>query len=242
MKIVVCDDDKAYLLWICQRIDEISEKYNLKIQIVCRAVAPDEVLAYMKKNREEKNLYLLDYELQDGVNGIQLASSIRKESLTSKIAFITSHGDRALEILKSGVEAMGFVTKTNNKNEMRAELAQVLLKAARFLNDSSESEKQFIELPIGIDEQIHLEINRIAYVETNKSIPHNICYHTLDGSEITVRGTVAASKEKLGVDFEYSHRSILVNKKCVIGYHSGYLKLTNGEEIICSFARKKFFL
>ena len=94
-------------------------------------------------------------------------------------------------------------------------------------------------MPVGIDEFVSIPICQILYVESVKTISHFICYHTVDGSSISIRDTIENALGVLGDDFMKSHRSIIINKRHVIGLVDGMVKFSSGESVACSFRLKK---
>ena len=96
-----------------------------------------------------------------------------------------------------------------------------------------------IEIPLGIDETVQLSVKDICYVDSVKTIAHSICYHTFDGSSITVRDTMEHAQELLGNSFLRCHRSVLVNQSHVLSLDNGMIRLSNGESVACAFGKRK---
>ncbi len=96
-----------------------------------------------------------------------------------------------------------------------------------------------LELPIGIDETICLPMSDIIYVDSVKTIAHSICYHTFNGSEITVRDTMEHALELLGTNFIRCHRSVIVNKEQVVSVKNCMVKLSNGTMVCCALRKQK---
>ena len=239
VKIIVCDDDQFTRKWIAEIIKEAIEEYRITAELSCVSGYAKETIAYAEQNTGQF-LFLLDIDLGDGeINGIDLARYIRKKYQHAKIVFLTSHSEKCMEVINARVEPFGFIEKDSSKSRMIREVAAVLARAAK--NEFDHEDGLEVELPIGIDEYVRLPVNRILYVETMKNIAHNICYHTVDGSHVMVRDTLAHAKEMLGGDFELSHRAILVNQKLVIGIEGNELKLSNGEKIPLALGRKRYF-
>lgn len=86
-----------------------------------------------------------------------------------------------------------------------------------------------------MDEDISVMRDDIVYVETEKNVSHGITYHTLGGSVITIISTLDVEQKKLGDSFIRVHRSYLVNKRHILGMKEGFLKLSNQQEVPCSF-------
>ncbi|MFR8165834.1 MAG: LytTR family transcriptional regulator DNA-binding domain-containing protein [Enterocloster sp.] len=72
-----------------------------------------------------------------------------------------------------------------------------------------------------------------------ETVAHSICYHTLDGSAVTVRDTMDHAQELLGDRFIRCHRSVLVNQSHVLSLENGMLRLSNGEAVSCAFGKRK---
>lgn len=240
LKIIICDDDHFTQNWIYELVNESIKYVNLKAEIVCRSISAYEVLKYLENNSGEY-LFLLDFNLgTNELNGLDLAKVLRSKSPDAKIVFVTSYTNKSMEILKSGVEPFGFIEKNINHSYMIKEITTILIKLKERMKSEAIEEK-IIELPIGIDEYIQIPISRISYVETLKNRPHHICYHTLDGSQITVRDTISHALELLGNMFVASHRSVIVNTRYIIGITNNELKLANEKTVPCAMGRKKYF-
>ena len=145
-----------------------------------------------------------------------------------------------MDILRSGVRPYGFIEKRVDQNEMILEYIRYLKMAAP--EQEGASDGSGIELPIGIDETVLLPIAEIIYVDSVKTVAHSICYHTFDGSEVTVRDTIEHAHEQLGAQFIRCHRSVLVNEAHILSLQGGMLKLSNGIFVTCALGRRKAIL
>ena len=150
-----------------------------------------------------------------------------------------------MEILRSGIRAFGFSEKRPEQKQMVAEYVRYLVMAEPVADKSTgalgvaQEVGPWIELPIGIDEAVTLQVPDISFVDSVKTVAHSICYHTFDGSEVTVRDTIEHAQELLGEDFIRCHRSVLVNKNHVLSYKNGLLQLSNGAAVSCALGKKK---
>ena len=75
-------------------------------------------------------------------------------------------------------------------------------------------------------------------MEAVKTKSHCICYHTVNGSSITVRETIDHALETLGEGFMKSHRSVIVQKCHMISLSDGMVKFINGDTVPCSFRQR----
>ena len=86
-----------------------------------------------------------------------------------------------------------------------------------------------------MEEEIPVLRDDIVYLETEKNVSHGITYHTMNGSVITIIGTLEEEQKKLGDGFLKVHRSYLVNRRHILGMKEGFLKMSNQQEVPCSF-------
>lgn len=80
---------------------------------------------------------------------------------------------------------------------------------------------------MGLDEKVRIPLSQITYVDPVKTVPHSICYHTFDGSEITVRDTIEHALLLLGCGFMKSHRSVILSLSAFL-YREGVEPLLIG--------------
>lgn len=240
LKIIMCDDDKFILKLSAERISQEIKKLKLLAEIVCITTDVKEMFNFLEKNPNDY-LCFLDLDFGEGhLNGIDIAKKIKKNSKNSKIVFVTNHQEMAMHVLYSGVEPFGFIEKTTDMNLLSNSYRKYIQMAILAINPSKDEQiEKEITLTVGIDEQIKLKVAQITYVETEKMVSHGITYHTLDNSKITVRDTLDNISKVLGDDFLKCHRSILVNKKYMIGIEDNMIRLTNFELIPVSFRMKK---
>ena len=245
LKIVVCDDDRFTLELISGLLDKAISISKVEARIVCLASTGRELLNYIQ-NTPDSHLYFLDFDLgKSELNGIDLVRKIYQADPQGKVVFVTRHGDKGMEILRSGIRAFGFIEKRPEQKQMVAEYVRYLVMAEPVADKSTgalgvaQEVGPWIELPIGIDEAVTLQVPDISFVDSVKTVAHSICYHTFDESEVTVRDTIEHAQELLGEDFIRCHRSVLVNKNHVLSYKNGLLQLSNGAAVSCALGKKK---
>lgn len=248
VEIIICDDDKFMAEFSEKLANKALEEFSLNGKVVCVTRELNELLLFLNKNPGDY-LYFLDLDFgKNNLNGVDIAKVVKNKAPLSKIVFVTSHGDLGMQVLKSGAEAFGFIEKTLNTDKMLMNykkyisLALDMTKKPEDENNNNdkddETKEKSIQLPIGIDEFIDLPLSRILYVETVQNKSHFICYHTTDGSAISVRNTIKDALDELGDDFMKSCRSIIINKKYVVAVEDGFVKFAGGQKVQCAFRMK----
>ena len=236
--IIICDDDKFMLDMSTGAARKCIEKESYDARIVCITQDSAEVMLYISKN-PGAYLYFLDIDLgRAALNGVDIARLIKKHEPLSKIVFVTSHADMGIDILKSGVEAFGFIEKTADRGKILQAYRKYI---SLFLGNPQNHfvvDEPAVNLLIGIDEYVSLPISQILYVDTDKAVSHFVRYHTVDGSDVSVRDTIENVLQKLGDGFMKSHRSVIINKKYVVSVSDGVVNFAGGERADCSFRLK----
>ncbi len=237
LRILICDDDLFALRLAAGHLKKAMESCGEDAKICCIASSGSELLNYIRKTCGPY-LYFLDYDFgKHELNGIDLVRRIYQTDPGAKIVFVTSHADKGMDILKSGIRAFGFMEKVPDPEVMTAEYVKYLKMAAG--QEPAPAPAPSVCLPLGIDETVTLPVSEITCVDSVKSIAHTICYHTFNGSEITVRDTLEHARELLGNDFIYCHRSVLINKRHVVSLKNGLVKLSNGEMVSCAMGKRR---
>ena len=240
LHITLCDDDRFTLQLASEQLKKAISLSRTNAQLCCVASSGGDLLRYLSRF-PGPSLTFLDFDFGKGeLNGIDLVRRISRIDPDAKVVFVTSHTDRGMDILKSGVRAFGFIEKAPDPHRMIAEYVKYLRMAA--LPDSADAPPQPVPklaLPLGIDEVAEIAIPDISWVDSVKSTPHTICYHTFDGSRIAVRDTMDHAQELLGETFLRCHRSVLVNREHVVSLKNGMIRLSNGESVVCAVSRRR---
>ncbi len=237
LNIIICDDDPFTLRLSASLLNKAISRSRADACLSCIASSGGELINFIN-NSPGSYLYFLDYDFgKEELNGVDLVKRIYRRDADAKIVFVTSHTEKGMEILKSGIRAFGFIEKTPEQDKMISEYVKYLnMAAVPVVPDAS---VPMIRLPLGIDEAAELPISEIVYVDSVKAVAHSICYHTFDGSEITVRDTIEHALELLGPGFIRCHRSVLVNKRHVLSVKNGLVRLANGESAVCAMGKRK---
>ena len=179
LPIILCDDDHFTLQLLSELLERAIRQSKAEAKLVCLASTGQELLQFIRGGGSY--LYFLDYDLgRDSLNGVDLVRQIYHTDPGGKIVFVTSHGEKGMDILRSGVRPFGFIEKCVDQNEMVREYIRYLKMAAPEQQNSAVGDA--IELPIGIDETVRLPVSEILYVDSVKTVAHSICYHTFYGS------------------------------------------------------------
>ena len=234
LKILLCDDDPFFLSLEQQRLEEMIQREQLAALVVCAAASGQAALTFLKNN-PGVDLAFLDLDFGQGMpNGIDLAAMLRRRAEGLRIVFITNHQEKAMEVLKSGVQPYGFVEKGSDIRQFAAGLRRNVHMSLGNCRTDREQEQR-VRLLVGGGDTVELALGDILYLEAEKGVSHGITYHTVNGSAVTVTGSLEAEEKRLGEGFWRVHRSFLAARNKILDLKDGYLVLSNQGEIPCSF-------
>ena len=216
LPIILCDDDHFTLQLLSELLERAIRQSKAEAKLVCLASTGQELLQFIRGGGSY--LYFLDYDLgRDSLNGVDLVRQIYHTDPGGKIVFVTSHGEKGMDILRSGVRPFGFIEKCVDQNEMVREYIRYLKMAAPEQQNSAVGDA--IELPIGIDETVRLPVSEILYVDSVKTVAHSICCH-LTGQGVTARETIEHAQEQLEDQVIRCRCSVLVRDIAAAGQFS----------------------
>ena len=240
LKIILCDDDRFILQLSVDKINEMIETNGFAARVVCMVSNGSELFSYIRNNPSQY-LIFLDLDFGNGkLNGIDVAKSLRQTDSDCKIVFTTNHHEMAMDVLKSGVEPFGFLEKSSDISKLTDGYRKYIVMLLNSTNTDvpngmTINTMEAILLNPCMDESVSVLLDDIVFVETEKNVSHGITYHTVNGSVLTIISTLDTELERLGNSFIKVHRSYLVNKKHILRMKDGFLKLSNQQEIPCSF-------
>jgi len=192
LKIFICDDDPGFLATTKKQVENHILMNSFAMEVVCAETSPGPILKYLEEHPGNAGLYFLDIHLCCDINGIGLASAIRKHDPRGFVVFITSDAKSHLLTFKHKVEAMDYIVKGDL--EMRERIAECINSAteklaakATTLQDNfvikiSEDIKNAIgRCSIAKDSIISIDKNKILCFMTEPDIKHTVIVYTTDG-------------------------------------------------------------
>lgn len=199
MKIAICDDNKQELIKIGQFVDEYISCGFAQREMEVRSFESSTELINQLERGKHFDIFLLDI-IMPGLNGMELASEIRLKDQVSKILFLTSSPEFAVESYSVG--AFHYLLKPVQKDK----LFSVLKKADK---DICNSMKKCIvvKTQTGI---FKMFLGDLIYVEV---MGRTIFFHQTNGDIIAGNSTISQVEAVLLEDkrFIKPHRSFIVN-------------------------------
>ncbi len=206
MRIALCDDDNRIMDILEEKLTKYYQEKNIDFEIN-RFLGGKELLAY---NLNEIDLLFLDMEMP-GMNGVEVATEIRKENRNLTIIFVTAFEKFVFESFK--VNAFRYLLKPLDDEKLREALDSLNTKSNK-KDDCLCFQFQNENFCVNYDDIIFIEIMR------DKIWIH--CH----GKTYRWRGTLKQITEKLiKKGFFQVHRSYLVNMSKIKSYTSNTVVL-----------------
>lgn len=235
MKVVICEDDSLQNQALFTEINNYAMFHEPSIEVVLCAKKPDEVLKYLKQHKAD--CYILDIELNDDMDGMELAMEIRKNDPLSTIIFKTTHADRLKLTFTYKLAALDFIVK-DTREQISSQLRDALQAAFSKYKQIGQSE-QAAMIQIQIGERIkNIAIDDVFYIETS-STPHKLTLYEKKG--IYEFYGKLSEYEQLDASFYRCHKSYLINLQHVIEFDKKerFVQMTNGAVCEVSFRGMK---
>ncbi|MBQ7932824.1 MAG: response regulator transcription factor [Clostridia bacterium] len=213
LRIAICDDEQKQIEYLTVLVSAWSDKTSVTCTIDTFQSAESFLFDYAEdKNRD---ILLLDIEM-GGMNGVDLAKTIRRTNDAIQIIFITGFPDFIAEGYE--VSALHYLMKP----VLPEKLHTVLDKAAANL---AKSEKR---LSITYDRQTDfVPLSQIMYIEAQKQY---ILIHTISET-YRMKGSLSDMEKQLDEYFIKCQRSFVVNLRYVTRIKNDCVLLKNGSEV-----------
>lgn len=231
LKVFICEDNKEQRERFSKIINDIILSGNYDMNLALVASEPNEIINYISNN-DISGLYFIDIDLKSEINGIELATKIRKYDPRGFIVFVTTHAEMSYLTFIYKVEAMDYIIK-DNYNNIRERIHQCIVDA-HTKNSAKSTELQRIFSIKSEDRIVNIEYKEILFFETAPTI-HKVIVHAVD-RQIEFYGKMKEVEEKLDDRFYRCHRSFIVNKDNIkeIDFNNRCIYMINGEQCLMS--------
>lgn len=230
LNIAVIDDQETYCNDLKNKIVnffETNKNDNIK-ETPFNVVTFTNPIEFIEKYAQNFHIIFLDIDMPQ-LNGLHVASSLRKINESSILIFATNYSQFALDGYK--YNALDYLVKPIDKDNLEI----TLNKSFDILNKRN---KQFIIINTN-DAKYRVSLEDIYYIESNGKF---VNFHMKD-KVISERNTLTNVIESIPKDtFLKCNHCFFVNPDVVKGIKEEYVVLFNNEELKISRSRKKEFL
>lgn len=212
LNLLICDDDTQEIARLERLLDTYAQRTGTAFQVTSCS-APRDILEELEHS-DRFDVMFLDIYL-DSLNGLDLARLIRRENTRSKLIFVSTSQDHALEAF--GVNASQYLVKPVAYNALAQTLDRLLaLEPCITVANGA----QLVRVPLG----------ELVYTETQR---HYQALFLVNGTSERARMTRAELCELLGQQKRFARvgASFLVNLDYVIRISADGVELQGGRVI-----------
>lgn len=223
-RIFICDDEEIFR----KHLEELLEEYlqgHLKHYEIKYFSSTRELL---ESNYERCDVFCLDVEIGEGINGIEVAKKIRQKNLNADIIFTTSHPEEAYTAFE--VNALRYLLKPIQKEQLFTTF-DIILKRRK------ERQAEVIVLNQG-KKLFQLSTAEILYFET---VDRKLRTVTSNKEYIIDNKINEVDKKLQERGFFRIHKSYLINLAYVKEYNQATVTMQNEDEVYMSRLRVKAF-
>ncbi|WKK70027.1 LytR/AlgR family response regulator transcription factor [Brochothrix thermosphacta] len=210
MKVAICDDDPA----LAEHVNDLLVQYDSTLFETFTYYGSKKLIQQI--DTEKFDCYILDIEM-DTINGVELATLIRKKGILAPIVFLTSYKEYMEAVFQ--VQTFDYLLKPLDKNRF----FQVLDRLKLYLD---KVEDTFI---FSINKnKFKLKMSDIVYFEKDK---RQVIIHSLN-EKYRVYISTNQLLGQLNNDFVQIHASFIINCSYIKELGSNFLLLHYAQESI----------
>lgn len=227
LRVLICEDDIKYLEYVKKCVENYIVIENFAIHIVCASTNPADILDYLRDNERATGMYFLDLNLNNDMNGIDLAKKIREYDPWGAIVFITSDGDSHEITFRYRLEAMDYIVKGDASTNAR--ICECIKNAHQKITstDAAFLDKFVVKITKDVrgfrsffnlakDTIVSVDSRTILYFETSTETKHSIIMYTTSGN-VEFRGNLSRIEKDLNrKEFYRCQRNYIVNLEKII--------------------------
>ena len=198
VKIAIVEDDDEQADLLSQYI----ERYSKESEVDYAVVRFDRSEPFLSHKERDFDVVFMDIELPDG-NGMEVVRKMRETDKNTLVIFVTNLAQYAVKGYE--VRAFDFVVKPLSYYNFSLKFMSAL--------ENIETNRDIEIWVKNKDVRLRLLAAQITYIEI---FQHNLTYHTNDGRQYSVTGTISDAANKLkNSSFSFCNRCYLVNLRYV---------------------------
>lgn len=235
LNIVVCEDNIEQRKRITGCVNRVINRLQCEGRIVLETNNPHEVIHYALAHTEVFNLYIMDVDLRNDVNGLEAAKEIRNVDVECNFIFITGHMEKAMLCFSYKIKALDFIDKLNSLSleEKIEENLKIVLEESTKRNTSTAS-YEVMTIKSGV-RSFNIPLHEIICFETLSA--HKIKVHTM-AKTLEFYDTMGNILQRLPAEFFHRcHKSYIINLRHAKEFNFKESMVIMDNDLQCSLSR-----
>jgi two-component system, LytTR family, response regulator AgrA len=239
LNFIISDDNRESLNSTEFYVRRFITENNMEANIALISSSPQEVISYSVCHSKDINVYILDINFNEEVNGLEIASNIRENEPFAYIVFLTAYPQLSMLTFKYKIKAFDFLSKPIKSTDIEECIKALRKDYENILQSKIPSREKYIIVKSGYHE-FEITINKIIYIESfgPKFVVHMKerviqSYGTLKEIETVVSKST----------FHRAHKSFIINLNEIkeIRLLESELTMSNGKCCPIARSQKQFF-
>lgn len=224
LKIAVCDDESFFREQAGAALEEYSRQRGTEFQIEYFSSGEE----LLQANCSEYGLFCLDVEMKDGMSGLEVAQTLRRNRIFSEIIFVTNHQEEAYRAFE--VSALRYLLKPIKQEQLFRTMDLIMKRR-------EERERRLIVLNQG-QRFLQVVCDNIIYCET---IDRKLQVYTTQKTYLVDNKINEVDKQLANRNFFRVHKSYLINLAYVQEHDQTTVTMLNGDVVYVSRLKLKAF-
>jgi|GEM_PF-238087 len=230
LEVLICEDTTRHREIIEKIVhNHISTMASDNMQLAVSTASPYEIISHIEDHPNKNRLIFVDVDLNNELDGIHLASKVRKLDANAMIVFVTSHYEQAHLTYTYKIDAYDYIVKDGYQNVKKRVNDVIKIAYERFCENNS-SDTKIYAAKVG-NEVLYIPYDDIVFFVTHPTIQNRLTLVTKDGVS-SVRGRI---KDVASLDYRFfrCNQSYVVNTCMIkrIVKSDNELEMTNEEFI-----------
>jgi len=238
LPIFICEDNTFQRQMIQKIIENEIQLKKFPMEVVLSTGDPFEVLGFLVKTPKVNGLYFLDMELENLMNGVDLARKIKEKDQLGKIIFVTGKSDLADLIHVHKIETMDYIIK-DDLVEMVRRIKECLELASHQISNKEGVRGNTLRIK-GEEGSLNVAVDDVIYFEYIGN--RIIRLHTRRG-KVDYEGSLK-KMESENINFFQCNSSFVINIKRIksINGRTCEVEMENGEFVPVAIEKLKMLL
>ena len=237
LRIYLCEDNQKQLDYFKNCISDVILIEDFDLHLETATPDPYQLLNSISVKTQDTGLYFLDIDLNNDINGLELARRIRQKDPRGFIVFVTTHAEMSYMTFTYKVEALDYIIKDEPK-KVKKRIHNCIVNAYQKYNSPLNNIHKTFSFMIE-EQEYCIPFDDIIYFETSIT-PHKIRLHQ-SNKILEFNGKLSNIVKELDDRFARVHRSFLINTNHIkeIDLKERIITMDNKENCLASAKQLK---
>lgn len=210
MRVAICEDDQYHRELMFTSINNFALFHEPSIEIVFCSNNPNQLLQIMQS--KQIDCFILDIELNEVINGMDVAIAIRENDPLAQIIFVTTHANQSGLTFTYKLAALDFIVKESAEQIKEKVIEAIKSAFTKYQKIGQLDQTKWFQIKVG-EKVKNINLQDIYFIETSPQ-PHKLELYEKNGCHVFY--STMKELDCLGDNFFRCHKSHLINLNHVV--------------------------